>query len=205
MGTRSFRRPRCRDCGLWLERCLCAARPSVVLPTRFVFVVHNRERRKPTNTGRVAHGLLRDSALVYYGARDEPLDTRPLDEPDVDYAVLFPREDARALEPGDALFTRPTPGRRAALVVLDGTWHQCSRMSRRAPRVSELPCVRLPPGPPSRWGVRTPPDPRFVCTLEATIRAVATLHGSEAAAPMDDYFDRLRARMMAMKGKAPPP
>ena len=112
MGTRSFRRPRCRDCGLWLERCLCAARPSVVLPTRFVFVVHNRERRKPTNTGRVAHGLLRDSALVYYGARDEPLDTRPLDEPDVDYAVLFPREDARALEPGDALFTRPTPGRR---------------------------------------------------------------------------------------------
>ena len=172
------------------------------VPTRFVFVLHNRERCKPTNTGRIAHQILEGSALCYYGSRDDPMDTDALDDPAADYAVLFPRADAVEL---DVSTMTPRPGRTRTLVVLDGTWHQCSRMSRRAPRVSELPCVRLPPGPPSRWGVRTPPDPRFVCTLEATIRAVATLHGSEAAAPMDDYFDRLRARMMAMKGKAPPP
>lgn len=202
-GTRSFRRPRCRACGLWVERCICADRPQVALPTRFVFVSHNRERNKPTNTGRVAHGLIADSSLVYYGARDQPLDTRPLEDPDTDYAVLYPREDARVLTPRDPQFT--DPGRRAALVVLDGTWHQCSRMARRAERVRTFPCVQLPAGgPPSRWGVRQAHEPGLLCTLEAVIRVIALLYGDARAAPLEAFFERLRVEMMRMKGKPLP-
>ncbi|MBL9107162.1 MAG: DTW domain-containing protein [Myxococcales bacterium] len=192
-------RPRCPTCGLHLELCLCDALPLRDLPTAFVVVQHNRERTKPTSTGRVAAAVLR-APVVYYGARDEAMDTAPLDDPDLDYYVLFPSEGAPAV---GAASMPVTPGKRRCVVVLDGTWHQCSRMARRAPRISELPHRTLPPGPPSRWGVRTPPRPDAVCTFEAATRVVELLHGPAEAEPMSAFFAELTARMLAMRGRFP--
>lgn len=192
-------RPRCPTCGLHLELCLCAALPVRDLSTAFVVVQHNRELHKPTSTGRVTAAVLR-APLVIYGARDQAMDTTALDDPGLDYFVLFPSEGAPAV--GEASMT-PAPGRRRCVVVLDGTWHQCSRMARRAPRISELPHRTLPPGPPSRWGVRTPPRPGAVCTFEAATRVVELLHGPAEAAPMTAFFAELSARMLAMRGRHP--
>jgi DTW domain-containing protein YfiP len=172
-------------------------------PTRIVFVLHNRERNKPTNTGRIVHGLLANSELIYYGVRDQPFDTGPLDDPETDYHVLFPRDDATTLQPEDPAIVAPPTGRRAALVVLDGTWHQCSRMYRRAARIQSFPCVALPPGPPSRWGVRQAHQPGYLCTYEAVVRALGLLHGDASVGPLAAFFERLRVEMMAMKGKPP--
>jgi DTW domain-containing protein YfiP len=88
-------------------------------------------------------------------------------------------------------------------VILDGTWHQCSRMARRAPVIEAMPHLTLPPGSPSRWGVRTPPNPAAVCTFEAATRLVEVLHGAEAAAPMHEFFAELSARMLGMRGRSP--
>jgi len=146
MSSRKQRRPRCPGCGLHLELCLCAERPELDLPTRFVFVQHRREREKPTNSARLAHRILRGSEIVCYGERDVAMDTGPLERPERDYYLLFPREDARTLSAADG---RPEPGRETTIVVLDGTWHQCSRMARRAPKVDTLPCYALPEGNPA--------------------------------------------------------
>ena len=190
-------RPRCPVCGLHLELCLCARLPLRDLATAFVVVQHNRERNKPTSTGPVTAAVLR-APLLHYGAQGESLDTRPLDDPDTDYYVLFPTEDAPLV---DELATRPAAGRRRCFVILDGTWQQCSRMARRAARVADMPRLALPPGPPSRWGVRTPPNAAAVCTFEAATRLVRALHGSDAAAPMDAFFTELSARMLGMRGR----
>jgi len=176
---------------------LCDALPLRDLSTSFVVVQHNRERNKPTSTGRVTAAVLR-APVVYFGAQGESLDTSTLTAPDTDYFVLFPTEDA---PPVDDLATRPAPGRRRCFVILDGTWQQCSRMARRAPEISSMPRLALPPGPPSRWGVRTPPNAAAVCTFEAATRLVALLHGAEAAAPMDSFFTELSARMLGMRGR----
>jgi len=195
--SRKSSRPRCPVCGLHLELCLCADLPVRKLGSDFVVVQHNRERNKPTSTGRIAAATLR-APVIYYGAQDEPLDTRPFEDPDTDYYVLFPAEGAAEV---DAAATAPAPGRRRCFVILDGTWHQCSRMARRAPRVEAMPHLALPPGPPSRWGVRTPPNPAAVCTFEAATRLVEVLYGAEAAAPMVSFFTELSARMLGMRGR----
>ncbi len=195
--SRKSSRPRCPICGLHLELCLCAALPVRDLSTAFVVVQHNRERNKPTSTGRVTAAVLR-APIVNYGAQDEVFDTTALDDPDTDSSVLYPLEGSAIV---DDLATRPAGGRRRCFVILDGTWHQCSRMARRAPRIEAMPHLALPPGPPSRWGVRTPPNPAAVCTFEAATRLVEALHGPEAAAPMDAFFSELSARMLGMRGQ----
>lgn len=200
MSSRKAKRPRCPVCGLHLERCMCAELPALDLPTRFVVVQHNRERNKPTSTGRATAAILR-APVLFYGAQGEVMDTAALDDPALDYAVLFPSEGAAVAGP-DVL--APAPGRARCVVILDGTWHQCSRMARRAPRIADLPKLTLPPGPPSRWGVRTAPRPEAVCTMEAAARLVALLHGPEAAAPMERFFTELTARMHAQRGSLPP-
>ncbi|HEY8376332.1 MAG TPA: tRNA-uridine aminocarboxypropyltransferase [Nannocystis sp.] len=200
MSSRKSSRPRCPVCGLHAERCLCAALPVLDLPTRFVVVQHNRERQKPTSTGRVAAAALR-APVIFYGAQDESMDTAPLQDPGLDYAVLFPSEDAEVATPERL---RPAPGRARCVVILDGTWHQCSRMARRAEHVRDFPRLSLPPGEPSRWGIRHAPRPEAVCTFEAATRLVALLHGPEAAAPMERFFTELTARMHAQRGSLPP-
>lgn len=195
MGRRSKRHPRCPGCGVHSERCLCKHMPRLDLPTRLVFVLHNRERHKPTNTGKLSHRMLGNSELVYYGARDIPLDTRPFDPPS-DYRVLFPRDDAEEFE---SKRWQETP-EQLTLVVLDGTWHQCSRMSRRAPCVQDFPFRSLPPIGPSRWGVRTPHRPELVCTLEAVIGVLTSLYGTQRIAAMEDFFERLCETNREMRG-----
>lgn len=200
MSSRKSTRPRCPVCGLHLERCLCAELPVLDLPTRFVVVQHNRERSKPTSTGRATAAILR-APVLFYGAQHEVMETGPLQDPDCDYHVLFPMEGAAV---ADAGALRPAPGRRRCVVILDGTWHQCSRMARRAPFVGDFPKLTLPPGPPSRWGVRTAPRPEAVCTLEAATRLVEVLHGPDAARPMEEFFLELTRRMHAQRGSLPP-
>lgn len=200
MSSRKSSRPRCNVCGLHLEGCLCGSLPVLELPTRFVVVQHNRERHKPTSTGRAAAAILR-APVLFYGAQHEAMETAPLAREDLDYAVLFPAEDAVVATP-EAL--KPAAGRERCVVILDGTWHQCSRMVRRAPRVPEFLKVSLPPGPPSRWGVRHAPRPEALCTLEAATRLVEVLHGPEVAAPMERFFLELTRRMHAQRGSSPP-
>jgi DTW domain-containing protein YfiP len=195
--SRKSSRPRCPVCGLHLELCLCDRLPVRDLSTRFVVVQHNRERNKPTSTGRDTAAVLR-APVVYYGAQGETLDTTTLEQPGTDYYVLFPIEGAAVV---DEQTTRPAPGRQRCFVILDGTWHQCSRMARRAPIIGAMPHLALPPGPPSRWGVRTPPNDAAVCTFEAATRLVEALHGPAEAAPMTTFFRELSARMLGQRGK----
>lgn len=89
-----------------------------------------------------------------------------------------------------------------AMIVLDGTWAQCSRMSRKNPVLRRMPTFSVPPGPPSHWGVREELDEARLSTLEAIIRAIALLEGPGPARVMQHYFDRVAARMLHMKGKA---
>ncbi|MBK8262412.1 MAG: DTW domain-containing protein [Nannocystis sp.] len=197
MGQRARRLPRCPGCGLHSELCLCAEAPTLALSTRFIFVQHRRERDKPTNSARLAHKVLGGSELIHYGERDQAMETAPLTRPERDYVLLFPQEHARELTPADGI---AAPGREIAVVVLDGTWHQCSRMARRAPGVDALPCYALPPGAPSRWGIRTPPRPGALCTYEAVTRVVGLFHGDAAAAQMAAFFAAVTERQWQMRG-----
>lgn len=202
MGSRSNTRSRCADCGLHQELCACEHFPKVDLGFDLVVVQHVRERGKPTNTGRLLRLMAPSVSIVHFPLIDRTFDEAPLSLPETDYRVLFPREDAHVLSPDDP---PAPPGRRRGFVLLDGTWHQCTRMTRRVPRVRDMDCVALPPGPPSIWGVRTQHDARGMSTFEAGLRIIEIVQGRESAAAMRRAFEIVTARMLYMKGKLKSP
>ncbi|MCA9651106.1 MAG: DTW domain-containing protein [Myxococcales bacterium] len=207
MPQRKKRAGRCTGCGLHLPLCVCDRFVSLRSQAALVVVRHIRERLKPTNTGRWLAQMVQDTAITHYGQREPPFDPTPLRRDDVRFCVLYPREDATVLDAEGLARLRAelAPGQRLGFALLDGTWHQCSRMSRRVPVVQDLPCVALPPGPPSRWGVRTQHDERGLSTFEAGVRLVSLVDGPQHAAPLQAVFHEIAARMMFMKGKLPTP
>ena len=207
MPQRKKRTGRCDRCGLHLALCVCDRFPEVASEAALVVVRHNRERFKPTNTGRWLADMVPGTVVTHYGQREPPFDASALLREDVRYCVLYPREDATVLDAQGLgrLRAALAPGQRLGFALLDGTWHQCSRMSRRVPVVQDLPCVALPPGPISRWGVRTQHDERGLSTFEAGVRLVSLVDGPERAAPLQAIFHEIAARMMFMKGRFPQP
>jgi DTW domain-containing protein YfiP len=171
----------------------------VRLDTRVVVIQANREQFKPTNTARLLPRVLEGARIVLWGQPGQEAALPEREEPGWRPFVLFPGDDA--VLPDD--LPRRDGGRLLA-VVLDGTWHQCSRMRRRIPSLAGLPTVRLPPGPPSRWTGRRQHDPRGVSTFEAVTRLLAALHGPAAAVPLQDAFSELAARLARMQGRAGP-
>ena len=210
-GQRRFKAERCLDCGLHSQLCACAERPQLELKTKIIVVQNNKERNKPTNTGRMLPQLLVGCELHYVGVRDVEFNPAPLCRPDHEYLLIFPRTndpEGEAPEPAPTLDIATFERRRAerpdaiqAVVLLDGTWAQCSRMSRRIDVLANMQAFALPDGPPSHWGVRTPSEPSRISTFEAAIRVIELAEGPATAKRMQVYFDRVAAAMLFMKAK----
>ncbi len=197
-GKRKNTLARCEVCGVHTHLCVCEHLPSIDLGARMLVVQNNHERNKPTNTGRLVERVIDQAEIIRYAVRGETFDPAPLQDPQLDYRIIFPRDDAEELSAESA---RACDDRQVCWVILDGTWGQCSRMSRRVPGLADMPAYALPPGPPGHWGVRKADDPARISTFEATIRLVEVLQGAAAAAPMHNFFDHLAAAMLFMKGK----
>ncbi|PRQ02797.1 DTW domain protein [Enhygromyxa salina] len=207
MGQRRFEATRCEGCGLHEQLCVCAQRPRLALKTAILVVQNNKERNKPTNTARLLPQVLDNCELIRFGARGVAFDPSPLTRPERDYSLIFPRvrdPEGRAPELAPPLDpARFAAGRAAAqtVVLLDGTWAQCSRMSRRVPELAAMQAFALPPGPPSHWGVRTPSEPSRISTFEAAVRVVELVEGPGPALALQTYFDQVAAGMLFMKAK----
>lgn len=171
--------------------------PRLRFPTPIAIVQHHRETVKPTNTGRLFARMVEGTALMTFGGRDSPFDAQPLGDPSVEWFLLFPRQGAPVLDPGE----RPPEGRRRGFVVLDGTWKQGARMSYRVPAVASLPCRVLPPGPPSLWTVRTQHRRDGLSSFEAALRALELTEGLVATAPLREAFVAINDRYLSLKGR----
>jgi hypothetical protein len=174
-------------------RHVAGARPG----DRFVVVQHNRERNKPTSTGRVAAAVLR-APIIYYGAQGEAMDAATLEDPDTRLLRAVPV--ARRACEVDAT-TRPAAGKQRCFVILDGTWHQCSRMARRAPRVAS--CRTCPPaGPAVALGRAHAAAPRGAVHLRG--RPVSSRSARRRGRRADDGLLRRAQRPHAGDARPPP-
>ena len=194
---RSKRKVRCLGCGLHPGTCACAAFPRLRFRTPIAIVQHVRERHKPTNTGRMLARMVEGTPILPWGMRETPFDPTPLQDPSVDWRLLFPQEGAPVVDVREPV----VDGRRLGLVLLDGSWPQCSHIRRRLPAIASLPCVSLPPGRRSFWSVRSQHLEDGKSTFEAAVQALELLEGREAVAPILRAFAGVTARLLHLKGK----
>lgn len=176
--------------------CVCALLPDPPLRTRtrLVLFIHRYEDRKTTNTGRIAGGCIAGSEVRVRGHEHEPCPpfvaapgTRPL--------LLFPHDDATPL---DRVSPSPEP---FTLIVPDGTWRQARRVRGRVPGLDTVPCVVLPAGEPSIYGLRSEARPGGLATIEAIARAFELLEGPHVRAMLDRVFRAIVERTLWSRGK----
>jgi DTW domain-containing protein YfiP len=179
--------------------CICGLLPRLSTRTRVVFVIHQLEANKPTNTGAVASRCLENSAVVYRGRAPEraeatePAWTAP---PGVQAAVLFPGPEATPLE------DRRWRDRETLLVVPDGTWSQAARTRRRLPGLAALPCVSIEPRPGGDVErLRTPPRPGRMATLEAVALALGVLEGPAVGEALMRVYRIMTERTLWTNGR----
>ncbi len=177
------------------ELCLCASIPHLPLATKLIIIMSKRERKVPTNTGRLAALALPHSVVLSRGDQDNPYDLREHVLSDRPSLLLYPADDAELLTPewvdGRGPFN---------LIVPDGNWRQTSKMRRRDEFMASLPTVRLLPGEASAYRVRKEQKAEGLATIEAIARALGILEGPAVQASLEALLDVMVTRTLASRG-----
>jgi DTW domain-containing protein YfiP len=189
--------------------CICALLPRLETRTRVVFILHQLEANKPTNTGLMAARCLPNSTVVYRGRSPGdaaefalPRDLRPVSTATIDEGgagaqrlILFPHPSATPLSEWRG---RSEP---IVLLVPDGTWRQAARTrSRLAPDPRAIPCVSLPAAD-DRRRMRAASRPGRLATMEAVAQALGILDGPEVEVELLRVYRIMTERTLWTNGR----
>ena len=188
----------CIVCGLWEKFCVCHLLPHLNSQARILLLQHSSELLRQSNTGRLVEKMVSPSEIVSWGAENTPFNDAVLKKPETNYLVLYPRSDCRILEPRDI---HGDQGKETCLILLDATWAQARRMSRRIPGIEELPFLSLPQEETPAWKLRRSPSRGYCCTLEAAYRALSIIEGEDFARPLLLSLQLVMAKSLHMRGK----
>ncbi len=175
----------CQVCFLHPERCICHLIPKLDLRTRLCLIVHAKELKRTTNTGRLAVQALVNSEMRVRGRGVEALDLSDLVRDEKYRTLLFyPAEGARVLT-RELVAEDPRP---IQLLVPDGNWRQASKVHYRHGELADVPRVMIATKNQSEHHLRAETTEYGMATLQAIAEAVAVIEGAEAGAALRDLY-----------------
>lgn len=176
--------------------CICSLIPSIPLETKILILMHHRELKTTTNTGRLAALALPNSEIRIRGKTTAPLDLSDLQTSGQKILLLYPSEDAHELTPEFvATLERPI-----TLVVPDGNWRQAAKVGQREPALATATRVKLAPGPLSEYRLRAEPKAEGLATLEAIARALGVLESIRVRTQIETFFRIMVERTLWSRG-----
>lgn len=160
----------CPTCFLHRQRCICEFIPKLDLKTRLSLVIHAKELKRTTNSGRLAIQALVNSKMYIRGNTTDRLDLSSLLLPEYESYVLFPSDDAINLED-------VKPQKPIQLIVTDGNWRQASKLNTRHTELSHLPRVKIGAANTAQYHLRKEHFSEGMSTLEAIALAFKIIEG----------------------------
>lgn len=186
--SRNFSRKRktvdpCPICFLHRERCICNSIPKLDLKTRLSLIIHAKELKRTTNTGRLAVQALINSQMHIRGKDTERLDLSSLLVPEYETYVLYPSEGALNLE--DIKSLKPIQ-----LIVTDGNWRQASKINTRHPELAHLPRVKISSTNTAIHHMRKEHFSEGLSTLEAIALAFGVMEGKDVGEKLMGLYQK---------------
>ncbi|MBB5210955.1 tRNA-uridine aminocarboxypropyltransferase [Microbulbifer hydrolyticus] len=195
---------RCPACQMAAFACICAWRPSaessLECSVDFVLLMHRKELFKPTNTGRLIVDVFPGTPAFLWNRLEAPEELKAIfDDPHRDCYVVFPadgtencaRETVRAL---------PDSNKKTTLILLDGTWKQCSRMIGLSRWLDRVPCLSLPENLVRSYSVRDSGRSHRFSTAEAAISCLLLAQEVQPADTLRHYFSVFNQHYLATRG-----
>ncbi len=165
----------CSECFLNRSLCLCHLIPKLTLATRLCLVVHTKELKRTTNTGRLAVKALTNSEMLIRGLDHETLDLSNLLTPDYRTLLFYPSEEAAELT--KEFINQDS--RPIQLIVPDGNWRQASKVHYRHHELKNIPRVKIGEAPPETHYLRLESKAEGMATLQAIAKALGVIEGPE--------------------------
>lgn len=207
-GQRKTQDP-CLKCFLHRALCICAEIPQLTLKTKLCLVVHAKELKRTTNTGRLAVHALTNSEMFVRGLQDSPLDlTSVVADSRFQTVLFYPAAEAedlqdfiarRASENSLALPVRgqSVEDRPLQLIVPDGNWRQASKVAIRHTELLHVPRVMIRATNTATQHLRAESTLEGMATLQAIAEAMGVIEGAEIrSALMALYQAKLTATLV---------
>ncbi|HEY8570669.1 tRNA-uridine aminocarboxypropyltransferase [Microbulbifer sp.] len=194
---------RCSDCQMAEYACICQWRPTVESQVDFALLVHRKELFKPTNTGRLIADVFPQTPVFLWNRIEAPAGLEELlKDPARECYIVFPasedEENTRKIV--QALPAPAASSKKITLIVLDGSWKQCSRMIALSRWLDRVPCLKLPDAFVKSYLVRdSGRDDRF-STAEAAISCLLLAGENQPAQILQHYFSLFNQHYVATRG-----
>lgn len=176
----------CQECFLHKERCICEFIPCLTLQTKISLVVHAKELKRTTNTGRLAIKALPNSVMRIRGLERETLDLTDLLIPTYRTLLFYPSDDAVELTE-ELVKASALP---IQLIVPDGNWRQASKVHYRHHELKDIPRVKISTPNIATAHIRAETTEAGMATLEAIAHALGIIEGEEVKQELLKFFQK---------------
>lgn len=183
----------CQVCFLHLDLCICHLIPKLTLKTKVCLVVHAKELKRTTNTGRLAIQALTNSEMRIRGKERTAMDLGDLLVPEFRTLLFYPSDDAIELTP-EFVSREPRP---IQLIVPDGNWRQASKVNTRHKELADVPRVAIRAANTSPYHMRAETTQEGMATLQAIAEALGVIEGAEVRARLMELYEaKLKATLV---------
>ena len=163
----------CYRCLKSKDTCYCHKITTIKSYPEFVILLHSKERKMKTNTGRMVNLSLQNS-FMFEGLdfEDHVRLNEILDDPKREVYVLFPSTDSIRIDLSEERekLTKSWKNKKKlpTFVIIDGTWANAKKMLRLNPRLQGLPFISFVPKTKSNFRIRRQPAELCYSTIETT-------------------------------------
>jgi DTW domain-containing protein YfiP len=193
--SRKTKQP-CPTCFLNPSLCLCALIEKLDLKTRVTLVIHVKELKRTTNTGRLALAALVNSEMIVRGEIGKPLDLTSVLDDRYEPLLFYPAQDAIKLsDEFVATLTRPVQ-----LLVPDGNWRQAGKIHYGQTELAHVRRVKISAPNQGEHHLRAEHMPEGMSTLEAIAHAITKLEGVSAGHVLLALYNEKLKRTLIGRG-----
>ena len=180
----------CPVCKLYNDICICSEIKEFTLDTRISILMHIKEKRKVSNTGKIANLCLSNSQVIYKGEKYPTTDIEDLISEDHINLILYPDATSELNKEFIAECDKPIN-----LILLDGNYNQAGKMFRLERTLRRAKTIRLPLGQIRKCKLRSPLHPEQISTIEAIINSLEIIGDSKANEYMEYLFNEMTFRL----------
>lgn len=196
--ARGSRAPRCNQCRVIPDYCLCGWKPSVAAKSAMCLLMYDTEPLKPTNTGWLIADVIDDTHAFGWSRIDvdEQL-LGLLDDPQWQPYIVFPGEFVAPERVVNRVVQEE--GKRPLFILLDATWTEARKMFRKSPYLERFPVLSLEPEQMSRYRLRRSKRDDHFCTAEVAALCLELAGDTQASGVLDAYLDVFTAHYLGAK------
>ena len=180
----------CPICKLYNDICMCSEIKEFTLNTRISILMHIKEKRKVSNTGKIANLCLRNSQVIYKGEKYPTTNIEDLILDNYTNLILYPDATSELNKEFIAKCDKPIN-----LILLDGNYNQAGKMFRSEKILKKAKTIRLPLGQVRKCKLRSPLHPEQISTIEAILNALEIIGDISANEYMKYLFNEMTFRL----------